>query len=262
VHPLAVLPLRRLRPFSTLVIGSMVPDVPRFVLPFGEPHKHTLPEILFVYLPCGLFLLWLFHRFLKQPVIALFPRRIQACLMAHTEEFHLFPLKRFLVVIILLLTGIGTHLLWDSFTHDGGWAIRELGLDSTTVSFSNYQLRVVDLLQDVSTLGGALLLIALVALGYAKHTSPISDEVPDTIRILGITRASLIVAGIVIAFLPALVMFARDPIYWLHNERRQFVGFVAVSATDNTLLEVFAYSALWHIAMRTRQQAQEPSAYQ
>lgn len=192
-------------------------------------------------------MLLIFHRLLRQPLIEFSPRRIQPWLAKHAVEFHLLPLSRLLLLIIFLLIGIGSHLLWDSFTHDGGWALRQLGWDTTHVKLtSHYELTLANVLQDLSSFCGLLVIVVvLLARIYSKHASPSAGATSnDSVTVLELRRSNVVAVFAVIALLPAAILFARNPMYWLHNERRQLLGFVAV------LMEIVAYSIIWRLSSR------------
>src|SRR5947209_1700166 len=98
-HPAAVMPIRNYGVLSALVAGSMMPDSLYFI-PNGqhESYGHTLPGLFFYCLPVGIVLLWFFHRFLKKPLISLFPRNQHAKLLAASPDFHLWPASRLVAV--------------------------------------------------------------------------------------------------------------------------------------------------------------------
>jgi hypothetical protein len=250
VHPLAVVPLRRAGVFSALIIGSMVPDFARLASPFGEPHNHTWTGAILYYLPAALITLFVYHRLIKLPMISLSPRRIQPWLLTQSPAFKFLPLSRFAVILVSAFVGISTHLFWDSFTHNGGWVLRQSHLEATRVGLSSrYSLYVAEIFQDVSSIGGLLLLIYLLYRILSRH-SVVSGERRaqlDAMPVLGLRRFALIAAGVVCAMVPACVMFARDPRYWLHDERRQFVGFTVISTMDIVLLEIVIFSVLWQV---------------
>ena len=253
VHPLAVVPLRRLGIFSALIIGSMVPDFARLASPFGEPHGHTWTAALLYYLPIAIVTLCVFHRLIKLPMISLAPRRIQPWLLAQSPEFSFFPLSRLALIVASALAGIATHLFWDSFTHNGGWALGWLHLDATRIDFSAHRsIYVADILQDLSSIGGMLLVIYLLSRILSRHSIPADARKAQlaVMPVLGLHKFALMAAGVFLAMVPACVMFARDPQYWLHNERRQFVGFTAISVMDVVFLEILVFSIMWHVRYR------------
>jgi hypothetical protein len=118
-HAAAALPLRRTRlVWSALVIGTFAPDLEYFILLSPDNrYGHTLTGAILLSLPLALLTLWLFHRFVKAPLIDLLPECIRGRLDSNRSEFHFLGPVRFLWIVVSILLGIATHVLWDSFTH-------------------------------------------------------------------------------------------------------------------------------------------------
>ncbi|MFI1996574.1 DUF4184 family protein [Actinoplanes sp. NPDC020271] len=112
-HPAAVLPfLGSAMPAAALVIGSMSPDLPLFVpMPYSVELSHELVGVATVDLAAGaaLYLLWtvVLRPFLTDRIAPPLPDR---------------PHR----VVAGLGVGALTHVVWDSFTHADGWAVRHL----------------------------------------------------------------------------------------------------------------------------------------
>lgn len=79
-HPAAVLPLARpMGRFavpSALAIGSVLPDLWYIVPLVDRADSHSLAALFWFCLPAGLLSYVLFHRLLKQPLIALLSTRL------------------------------------------------------------------------------------------------------------------------------------------------------------------------------------------
>lgn len=123
-HPAAALPLARLRlPLSALVVGTMAPDFVYYVrlAPRGH-YGHTLPGLFLFCLPAGLAVLWLFHRVVKSPLVALSPEAAQRRLAPYVASS---PFDRPLALVaVSILVGAVTHDVWDAFTHGSGWGVQ------------------------------------------------------------------------------------------------------------------------------------------
>src|SRR5437660_4091865 len=100
----------------------MAPDFPRLFSPFGESLGHSWTAAFLYYLPSALIIFFLFHWLIKMPVISLAPRPIQPWLIKLSVESDVLPFRRWLAIAASAFVGIATHLCWDSFTHDDGWA--------------------------------------------------------------------------------------------------------------------------------------------
>ena len=123
-HPAAVLPLSRLGlALSALVVGAVAPDAPVY-LPVGVSYATThswqgLPVVVAI----GLLVLWLWFALLRDAVVDLTPwlrRRVPARARLSRRAWLLAPLS--------VGIGAGTHVLWDSATHDWGFIVRDIAV--------------------------------------------------------------------------------------------------------------------------------------
>src|SRR2546423_13502044 len=75
-------------------------------------------------------------------------------------RFSFGPSRHFFLIVLSLIIGGFTHIIWDSFTHPDGWAVLHFPALSFTVwETSLGSVRFYRVLQHFSTLfGGALLL--------------------------------------------------------------------------------------------------------
>lgn len=157
-HPAAVVPLARMLGAravpSALAIGSMIPDAWYLVPGLDRDSSHELAGVLLVCLPAGAFAYVAFHLLYKQPLLALLPSALARRLAAFTCPG--LPKAGAWPVLLSLMLGIFTHLVWDAFTHEGH--LTELALP-----FLEYRLtQDVPLhraLQHASTLAGSVILL-------------------------------------------------------------------------------------------------------
>jgi hypothetical protein len=146
-HPAAVLPLRRYCPrwlsFPALVIGSVTPDA-SYCLgeKAGGAFGHSLLGSVAFCLPVGIVLVALFYG-LRSPVVRMLPAPYQQAFLPLCRR----PLGSLWVVVISLLIGAWTHILWDSFTHKEGWCVQHLPvLQCVVISVGSHTARVCHLL--------------------------------------------------------------------------------------------------------------------
>ena len=129
-HPAAVLPvLRTGLPASALVIGSMAPDVPYYLPVSSGSQTHTAAGVVTVDLLLGgaCWLVW--HGLLAAPALVAAPVALQRRLEGRVETglaVRLASARRAGLVLLALAVGAGTHVLWDEFTHVGGWGTQHL----------------------------------------------------------------------------------------------------------------------------------------
>jgi hypothetical protein len=111
-------------------------------------------------LPVGLVLVALFYA-LRSPVVRLLPAPSRQVFLPLCQR----PLGSPWVVIISLLIGTWTHILWDSFTHREGWSAQHLPvLQSVVFSVGYRSARVCHLLWYACSFAG----IMWVYLAFAK----------------------------------------------------------------------------------------------
>lgn len=150
-HPAAVLPFRRVRllPMAPLVVGAMAPDFEYLarLRPIGSL-MHSPLGALTVAVPVAMLLGWFaesyflpdLRRRLQLAPRATAPAGVVACLLA-------------------AVLGVATHLLWDAFTHAGGFMVGVFGVLSAE-TFSG--IPVFKVLQHGSTAVGFIALAAVL----------------------------------------------------------------------------------------------------
>jgi Domain of unknown function (DUF4184) len=122
-HAAAAYPFRRTRlVLSALIIGTFAPDLEFFVrfAPKG-PFGHTERGLFLFALPAAFMMFWLYEEVVKQPLAALLPLSFRRRLSAEPCHISLRRPRRLLLVVVSILIGAATHIVWDSFTHERSW---------------------------------------------------------------------------------------------------------------------------------------------
>jgi hypothetical protein len=230
-HIAAALPLRRSKlVWSGLVVGTMAPDFEYFFrMSLNDRYGHTLTGTFFLTLPLALLTLWLFHTFVKLPLVSFLPAGVQRRLTPQLGEFRFGGAPRFALIVVSLLVGIATHLAWDSFTHSDTWAYRTWRVLREPVRVVFLGSRpIYRVLQHGSTvLGiGALLIWSVLWYRNTKASAAVPTSlIPPSAN--GLLLASLSV----IAFAGGIVRaFAEVGVPGGSFGRRQFVGLFVVTA--------------------------------
>jgi hypothetical protein len=137
----------------------MAPDFAYFLfLPPSWRHVGHKPLGLVLFcIPAGMAVLYAFHRFFKRPLVMLLPQPLRAKLWSHCGQFPFLPLRRLAWISALIFLGAITHVVWDGFTHDDGWAVHDFP-QLQAVKTTGLQLNLVDALQYGSSLLGLGLL--------------------------------------------------------------------------------------------------------
>jgi|SRR5690554_446820 len=174
-HPAIILPLRYLpkKWFSLtgLIIGSLTPDFEYFLrMKIKSNYSHTLDGLFWFDLPLGILLAFIFHNIVRNNLFDNLPTFFKSRFSAFrqfdwNEEFR----KKWLVVIISILIGATSHILWDSFTHDNGYFVQTIPVLQNSVDFLGKQIPILKLLQHSSTLlGGFVIAFAIYKLPANK----------------------------------------------------------------------------------------------
>ncbi len=123
-HPAAVLPLRRVGlPMSAMVAGSMVPDVPVF---FGWPEfyrlTHSLLGVVTVAPVLSLVALGVWFHLTRDALVDLAPDPVRLRLAARARLTG----RQWLLAPVAAAVGAATHVVWDDFTHEDRWGVRQV----------------------------------------------------------------------------------------------------------------------------------------
>ena len=167
-HPAIILPLSYLpkRWFSLtgLIVGSMTPDFEYFLrMNVQSIYSHTFLGVFWFDLPLGILLAFIFHNVIRNPLYDNLPIFLKSRVIKVSNfNFRLYFKKNWIVVLISIVIGAFSHILWDSFTHESGYFVRVFpSLSGSTVLFGN-QIPIYKILQHGSTLLGAVVILITV----------------------------------------------------------------------------------------------------
>lgn len=183
-HPVAVLPFRRTGlPLAALIAGSMAPDLEHFLyLAPRSDFSHTLPGLFLFCLPVGFLLLSLFYRLWLPAVLPY---------LSFPSGRPFDPPGHFAGMGFGLLIGALTHIGWDAFTHEYGFAVLRLPALSATVWEGHwYALPVFKILQHGSSLLG-LGILGLLALHHRRQWPAIGSR-PLLVLLAALLLAALL----------------------------------------------------------------------
>jgi hypothetical protein len=160
-------PLARWRLLSAALIGSMVPDF-GFLMTWRPPRveTHSALGLVTFCLPVGLASFWIFQRLVKTPLLAVLPDGAYARWHGVAQPADIRSLKQWGLAALGVLGGAVTHLVWDAFTHEGARGIRMIPmLVDPVVDIAGHRLVGARLWQDVSSIVGLAIVLAIVAYG-------------------------------------------------------------------------------------------------
>jgi len=184
-----------------LVTGCFAPDFPYFMLLVSHGFiGHTLPGIFIFDLPLSFIVLWLFHAYMKQPLLMLLPIGVRRRLEPGEDRYAFMPAARLAAIAISIVIGSATHILWDSFTHSFYWPYRHWSFLREMVPVPVLgEMGMYKVLQYASTVFGIVVLAVWVLLWYRK-TKPVELPTPEPytpaqFRVITLVTPAIAVCG-------------------------------------------------------------------
>ena len=262
-HTVAAIPLRRplgrLGVLAALVIGSTTPDVPFYLpLSLSRTATHGGMALLWFCLPVGVLAYLLYDLVLDRPLHALVPEPLRRRLVRTGREAR--PPVWSPAVLVSLLIGAATHLVWDSFTHGGSAGLGEWipAIETRLFTVSGYTAYVFSVLQHASTVLGTLLLAVWIWRWYrrAPQSEPAMTGLDPAVR-RHLFVAMLFVVVVASGFAVALRPPVRPDLRGLQPVARRLV----VTSFATLVACVTVYSIGWHwVHARSRTRGPRSSA--
>lgn len=202
-HPAIVLPLAKYSgrhiSLTGLIIGSMTPDFEYFFrMKIQSNFSHTISGLFYFDLPAGILLSFVFHNLIRNSLYDNLPKTFRSRL----EAFKLFKWNdyfknHYFVVIISILIGAASHLLWDSFTHAQGYSVRNFSSLQDSFEIVGHEIVIYKLLQHLSSLLGGLFIVLAFFRLPMKHSAKQSISKNYWLTILTMTT---VIVGVRLAF--------------------------------------------------------------
>lgn len=244
-HPAAILPLRRLCPrwlsLPALILGAMAPDMSYYVGMHGKWRAfcHTPEGVLTACLPVCLLLLALLLRF-AMPLTVLLAEPHRGLVRTQLQPPPHPAWRALAVAVLSVLIGAATHLVWDSFTHQGRWGAELLPeLEEPLLEAMDREFHVTHLLQHLSTAVG----VAALAVVYRRTLRARPRPAPHP---LDAQRRRLLLAGLAAALaIGASSAYALTPATLPGYASYLVVRTVVWSTSCFSALFVIASAAWW-----------------
>lgn len=239
---------------SALVMGCFAPDFPYLLsLSPNKSYSHTFTGMFLLDLPLAFGALWLFHTLIKKPMLTFLPDGFRRRLRTSVTSFSFWPPKRLSLIIVSILVGAATHLVWDGFTHTTSWIYQNWTFLRRAVVLPVIgEMQMYKVLEYASSAFG-LVVVAVWIWNWYRTTKPSAYPVG---QLSGGARRRAFVAT-----LPALSIVGGGlrayPTHGIYRGIRPLVHFTAdtlVSAITFFLLGLLVWGVIervlhrWHVS--------------
>ena len=244
-HAAAAIPFRRTPLImSAIVMGCFAPDFPYFLsLSPRTFFGHTFAGMFIFDLPLAIAALWLFHALIKQPMLMFLPTGIRRRLTTGVNTFPFWPLKRLSLIVLSVLIGTATHLLWDSFTHRNSWTYQNWAFLRESVELPvSGEMQMYNLLEYACSILG-LAVLAVWIWHWYRTTNP--SAAPITLPVDAAQRRALVAVLPVLTTLGGALRAYHDN--GIHLQIRPIMHFMVdtlISAIVFSLLGLFVYGVI------------------
>lgn len=259
-HVVAALPLNnslgdrfsKYTALSPLVIGSMTPDV-AYLTPFlvhQRVDSHSLLGIYLFCIPMGLTIYFLYHWLMAPVWLSLLPSTVQRRLNSDLSIGKLPNIPSHVLLISLILGAI-THVIWDYFTHETGIPQIIPLMNIPLMTIDSYEIMPYRVLQHLSSLIGLALLIFII-LRWFKKTQSNNHKInywqaPKWLKLFAMISLFLIptIVAVIYAFkhLPE-----SDVLYGMYSAQL-FLKYAIVVGTGIFLLASFLIGILYQLVI-------------
>lgn len=211
------------------------------------PHRgfsHSVKGAFLFALPASLAVLWVFQTVMKVPLISLASQHLQEKLVPLAKPFAWSPGERFLLILVSLLVGIGTHLVWDSITHERGLVVRNFpDLRAPALDEFGSERPLYNILQHASTLVG----MALIVLWYLRwvRRAPV-QPVPPGLRMSKHAKM-WIAATILTVSIGTSLAYGYSVWVRSHHQFPLFVGNTAITFMSMMFSATLVYALCWQV---------------
>jgi hypothetical protein len=167
-HPVAVFPAKyipkQFYSLTGLVVGSIIPDFEYFIrMNVSSWYSHSPIGLFWFDLPLSIVVAFAFHCIVRNQLIDHFPLWLyQRFAKFKSFEWISTFKKNWPVIVVSILAGASSHILWDDFTHPGRFFVRHILFLRTRVNINGHVFPVYNLLQALSSLIGACVILVYI----------------------------------------------------------------------------------------------------
>jgi len=179
-HAAIVLPLAKSSPrywsITGLVVGSMAPDLEYFTrMKILATYGHLWLEGLWFNVLIALIYCFVYHLGVRNGLINHLPDFLKARFISLTTFDWVKHFKNnWLIILVSIIIGIYSHLLWDAFTHEWGFFVKQIAVLQKTWFSMPIAIKGYKFLQYFSSVVG-LIYIAFKLFQLPQKELPQSD---------------------------------------------------------------------------------------
>lgn len=174
-HPAIALPLlylpKKWFSLTGLVIGSMAPDFEYFLrMSIKSDYSHTLVGLFGFDLPLGILLAFIFHNIVRDSLFDNLPQFFKSRFSIFKRfNWNAYIKTHWFIVTMSVLIGAGSHLVWDSFTHEQGHFVMVLPVLENTIDILGNPIPIFKILQHTSSIIGAFVIAMAIYMHPVAH---------------------------------------------------------------------------------------------
>ena len=199
--------------YTALILGCMAPDFEYFLrLKMQGDYGHHFVGIFLIDLPVSIILALLIHLFIRDQFIEYSPKFLkQRLIIFQNINWLAYFRHNFWTVVISIIIGIFTHIVWDAFTHQTGFFVQQISYLQNTIQLGNLQVKVFKLLQHASSV--LVLFVVLICIyKLPKYEISTQENSKQKFRLYW-----LMIIVLIICFFCLRVIFNLDLIHSIVN---------------------------------------------
>jgi len=257
-HIVATLPLNKglgkYTALSPLIIGSMTPDI-AYLTPFlihQRMDSHSLIAIYLFCIPMGLTVYFLYHLLMAPVVVSCLPKSIQRHLNSDLFIGKL-PSTPAHVIVISLVLGALTHIIWDFFTHQSGIPQHILWMNTPLMNIDGFDIMPYRVLQHISSVLGLGLLLYWISRWYKrkKHLNGSNSfwQAPRMLKTLAMILLAVI--SLIGALLNGYRHLPDNDIFYGMYSAQVFIKYSFIGGVSAFLLCCFSLGLLYQLRIKT-----------
>ncbi len=199
-HPAIVLPFYRLfrKWFSLtgLIVGSVIPDFEYFIrMDTQRTYSHSLLGMFWFDLPLAIAVCFIYHNLVRNTLVHHLPHMLRCRLIGFTKfNWTAFFRQHWLMVVVSILLGTFSHLVWDHFVHERGYALQFNNfLQEHITDEPAFPVPQYNTVQFLSSLTGGIIIL------YALYQLPVTDPIrkPFSIEFWALVAAIMLAVMII-----------------------------------------------------------------